>query len=459
MKKLALVLMFFLIAAIFASCASREVNIDDTELLSVFIVSRHGIRSQTQTLDYLNEFTLRPQGFPLWSTPADIPGNLSTKGMENVTKLGAWYRDYYAAQGLLPSRGTCPASNAVFVYANVFERTLQTAQGYIDGLFQGESVPDCNIQVNHSDLPVDPYFLPLSAGLCRVDSAEDSDILNDSLGGNPDILKTTYASQLQLLQEITQCCELDACVTAENPNPTSCTLLELPSAISVTAGTGKVQLLNLFYMLDQISEQFQLEYAEGMTATNCPSTPGAQCVGWGVIPTSAELYEAMSFRGIYTNLVERLPSYCHASASNLMMQAIGTMDQTISGVKGVDTLAPLGSRFTLFVGHDTDSINAIGGLLNVDWHMEGYPPNDQGPAGALVFELRKTKQGGQNIVRLFHVIASLDQMRNGTVLSLRDPPLRQQLMIPSCGTYDCPYDTFKAFVISNVRQDCITKKN
>lgn len=459
MKKSALVLMFFLIAAIFASCTSREVNTDSTELLSVFMVSRHGIRSQTQTLDYLNEFTLRPQGFPLWSPPADISGNLSTKGMENAAKLGAWYRDYYAAQGLLPSRGTCPASNAVFVYANVFERTLQTAQGYIDGLFQGEQPADCNVQVNHTNLTVDPYFLPLSAGLCSVDSDMDVKALNDSIGGNPDNLKTRYAGHLQLLQEITKCCAPEACHTSENPNPVSCSLLELPSAISVTAGTGKVQLPTLFYILDQISEQFQLEYAEGMTATNCPSTPGAQCVGWGVIPTSAELYEAMSFRGIYTNLVERLPSYCHASASNLMMQAIGTMDQTISGVKDVDTLAPLGSRFTLFVGHDTDSINAIGGLLNVDWHMKGYPPNDQGPAGALVFELRKTKQSGQKIVRLFYITASMEQMRNGAVLSLRDPPLRQQLMIPSCGTYDCPYDTFKAFVTANVRQDCITKKN
>lgn len=66
-------------------------------------ISRHGIRSQTSALDTMNLFTLRPQGYPLWPAPADIPGNLSTEGQQNATRLGVWYRDFYAAQGLMPA--------------------------------------------------------------------------------------------------------------------------------------------------------------------------------------------------------------------------------------------------------------------------------------------------------------------------------------------------------------------
>jgi len=398
---------FFLAIAIFISCTNRESTDYDTELLSVVMISRHGIRSQTQTLDYLNQFTTRPQGFPLWSPPADIPGNLSAKGKENVTKLGAWYRDFYASQGLLPPRGTCPAAGTVFAYANVYERTIQTAQGYLDGLFQDEVTPDCGFQVHYSDKSIDPYFLPLNAGLCKVDSVSDMQILNDSIGGNPDTLKTTYASQLQLMQDVTQSCELSACITTENPNPASCDLLDLPSAAGFTAATGKVELKTLFYMMDQISEQFQLEYAEGMSETDCPSNAGAQCVGWGVIP-SGKMYDLMSFRSLYYNLIHGLPSFVQASASNLITQTVGAFDQALSGIKNPDMLAPLESRFTLFAGHDTDSVFAVGRFLDVNLNAEGFVLNDPGPAGALVFELHKIKQSGQYIVRLFYVIASLE---------------------------------------------------
>lgn len=66
------------------------------------------------------------------------------------------------------------------------------------------------------------------------------------------------------------------------------------------------------------------------------------------------------------------------------------------------------------------------------------------------------KQSGQLIVRLFYVIASLDQMRNGTTLTLATPPQRIPLRIPKCGDrLDCPYDRFKTFVTSHVRQDCL----
>ena len=82
-----------------------------------------------------------------------------------------------------------------------------------------------------------------------------------------------------------------------------------------------------------------------------------------------------------------------------MWQVVGTMDQTLSGVKNTASslpiLAPVGSKFTLFVAHD-DNVAAIakflGGLAN------GRPRvsrrTTQGPAGALVFELHRVKQSG-----------------------------------------------------------------
>jgi hypothetical protein len=160
----------------------------------------------------------------------------------------------------------------------------------------------------------------------------------------------------------------------------------------------------------------------------------------------------------YFDLMFRLPSYAGADGSNLLWQLIGGMDQTINGAKQAGILPHATSKLTLFIGHD-DNITAIAALLGgVTWQAEGYQMDDPGPAGALVFELHKVKQSGQLIVRLFYVIATLDQMRNGTTLTLNRPPQRIPLAIPACGgLFDCPYDQFKTFITANIRQDCLVK--
>ncbi len=156
------------------------------------------------------------------------------------------------------------------------------------------------------------------------------------------------------------------------------------------------------------------------------------------------------------DLTSRLPSFAQVASTNLMWQLVGTMEQTLTGVENADTLAPAASKLTLFVAHD-ENVAAIAAFLGgVTWKAEGFQRNDPGPAGALVFELRRVKQSGQPIVRLFYVIATLDQMRNGTVLTLATPPQRIPLAIPACGgVLDCPYDQFKTFVTAHVRRDCL----
>lgn len=426
---------------------------DGTELLSVVAISRHGIRSQTASIESMNQYTTQPQGFPLWPPPADVPGNLSTVGKRNVTLLGAWYRDFYTAQGLLPPRGSCPAAGAVFVYADVDERTIQTAQGYLDGLFQSEAMPDCGVQVVSSSKPVDPYIVTFATGKCQIDTAADLVAFNARTGGAASLIKT-YAAQLQTLQAVTQCCEPAACATPANPTPTSCSLLDLSTTI---AANGYVRFASgtLFDVADRVTETFQLEYAQGMPDTDCATTPGAQCVGWGAMPAGG-LDDMMKLHVMNMDLYSGLPSFAQVGSTNLMWQLVGTMDQTLSGVKNAEMLAPAESKFTLFVAHDVNVASIAAFLGGVTWKAEGFQQNDPGPAGALVFELHRVRQSGQLIVRLFYVTATLDQMRRSTALTLNTPPQRIPLKIPACGgLLDCPYDQFKTFITAHVRQDCL----
>jgi 4-phytase/acid phosphatase len=421
-----------------AGCSSSSNQASgDTELLSVVAISRHGIRSPTASVASLNQYTTQPQGFPLWPTPADVPGNLSTFGQQNVTRLGSWYRDFYAAQGLLPPRGSCPAAGAVFVYADVFERTIHTAQGYLDGMFP-EATTDCGIQVVHSSnlLAPDPYIDTASAKVCQIDTPADLIAFNAMTGGTASLINT-YSTQLRMLQAVTQY-----------------TLLNLPTTIQTNGSVGFASG-TLFDVADTVTETFELEYAQGMPDTDCATATGSQCVGWGAIPPGG-LYDMMKLHVLNMGLTCSLPSFAQAGSSNLMWQLVGMMDQTLSGVKNPDMLSPVESKFSLFVAHDENLLAIAAFLGGVTWKADGFQQDDPGPAGALVFELHKVKQSGQLIVRLFYVIATLDQMRHATTLTLETPPQRIPLTIPACGgRYDCPYEQFKTFITAHVRQDCL----
>ena len=443
MNRIYFVRSLFLVLAmtLLAGCGGDSGPNGDTELISVVAISRHGIRSPTSSAASLNQYTTQPQGFPVWPPSAndpDVPGNLSIYGQQNVTRLGSWYRDFYAAQGLLPPRGSCPAAGAVYVYADVFERTIHTAQGYLDGMFPESTPPDCGIQVVHSSnlQAPDPYIDTAAANVCQIDTAGDLIAFNARTGGASSLINT-YSTQLQMLQSVTQF-----------------TLLNLPTTVNTNGSVGFASG-TLFDVADTITETFELEYAQGMPDTNCASTPGAQCVGWGAIPPGG-LYDMTKLHVLNMGLSCGLPSFAQVGSSNLMWQLVGTMDQTLSGVKHPDILAPAESKFTLFVAHDENLLAIAAFLGGVTWKAEGFQQNDPGPAGALVFELHKAKQSGQVIVRLFYVIATLDQMRHATTLTLYTPPQRIPLTIPACGgRYDCPYDQFKNFITAHMRQDCL----
>jgi hypothetical protein len=306
-------------------------------------------------------------------------------------------------------------------------------------MFLSEAMPDCGFQVAHSSNPVDLYIVPFlnPTGQCQVDKQSDLAVFNARIGSVAS-LTNTYDSELQTLQTVTQ-----------SPTP----LLNIPTTISqdyyVSFASG-----TLFYGADTLTETFELEYAQGMPDTNCATTSGAECVG-GAIPPGG-LSDLTKLHVMNMGLFCGLPSFAQVASTNLMRQLTGAMDQALSGVKKPDVLAPVNSKFTLFVAHDENLLTIAAFLGGVTWKAEGYQQNDRGPAGALVFELHRIKQNGQLIVRLFYVIASLDQMRNGTTLTLAKHPQRLPLAIPACGgLYNYPYDRLKAFISAHVSQNCL----
>ena len=68
---------------------------------------------------------------------------------------------------------------------------------------------------------------------------------------------------------------------------------------------------------------FELEYAQGMPDTDCATTSGAQCVGWGAIP-SGGLDDMTKLHVMNMDLIQRPPILrAGRRRSNLMWQLVG----------------------------------------------------------------------------------------------------------------------------------------
>ena len=123
----------------------------DLTLEKVVLVSRHGVRSPTGTAASLSQ--IARQARPSWPVP---PGYLTPRGEALASLMGGYYRNLYTTRGLFAA-DPCPPPNAVFVRADVDQRTRLTARGLLSGM-----LPGCDLVPSHG--PIDDPDPDLSSG-------------------------------------------------------------------------------------------------------------------------------------------------------------------------------------------------------------------------------------------------------------------------------------------------------
>lgn len=166
--------------------------VDDTQLKQVIIVGRHGVRAPVLPNSTSNTFSAQP--FPVFSV---TDGNLTPNGATNETILGAYYRLWLTQQGLLTSKDS---ADAAFVYfrANVPPLIMDTAKTFWAGLLPGAPV---NVD-SYPPQGNDPLFVPVAAGVARLDERMAVASVNGRLGGNPQSLAFAYAPELALTRSV-----------------------------------------------------------------------------------------------------------------------------------------------------------------------------------------------------------------------------------------------------------------
>jgi 4-phytase / acid phosphatase len=396
----------------------------------VIIVSRHGVRSPTASAEQLNPYSTQP--WPTWDVP---PGYLTPQGARLMTIFGAYYRSYFARQGLFDAGGCADAANVSF-YSDSDQRTVETGKSLAAGMF-----PDCP-EKEHSEKHAlaagqpDPLFHSVAAGVGQPDRDRAVASIAGRIGNDPSAITEAYRPQLEQLQRILLGCP------AISPCPQSShsagkLLLAIPASLESGKGDHAADVKGPLSTASTITENFLLEYANGLPMNQ---------VAWGRVDL-VTLKRLLDLHTAASDLTRRSSYLATSQASNALAHIVDTLKQAVTGKEIPGALGRLGDRAVILVGHDTNLAN-IAGTLNLNWLIDGRR-DDTPPGGALIFELWASSETNYQ-VRTYYTAQTLEQMRNAAALTLQHPPAKADVFIPGCSMgsdgFPCDWEAFEKTV-------------
>jgi 4-phytase/acid phosphatase len=393
------------VAIAIAPAQSPSTRIKSTDHLQfTVILSRHGIRPQLVANSTLNLQSSDP--WPVWEVPL---GYLTPHGALALQKMGSYMRLDFARHGLLPASG-CPEKGEIYLETDVDERNIESTRATFAGLEPGcESLPINTGATEggardplYSAIPL--LFAPPSQDAVAADQRA-------SFGTDPQAFFSSAANPDL---------ELFARILAPDPaHPAAKPILDDPRPLAAAS---------------TLAEDLLLEYADDKPMSE---------VGWGRVD-EATLRRLIPLHTKQFSTSTRTPLTVRTQASNLMAHILWTIEQAAQSgerkpVPGA--IGPAGARLVYLSGHDTN-LSEIGGLLNVHWTADGRT-DDTPPDSQIVFELWQNSRTKKYSVRLRFRAQTLDQLRSGEDLSLRNPPVEVDMTPPGCeADHPCPFSSF-----------------
>ncbi|MFT4300235.1 MAG: histidine-type phosphatase [Desulfovibrio sp.] len=394
---------------------------NEDELVRVVVLSRHGVRSPTQSPETLSAWSTRT--WPQWPVQRGLltrRGAVLTSAMWENLRL----RFVRAGLNLTPEQ--------VFVRADVDQRTQATARALLDGLH----LPSTPFAVSTGKL--DPLFHPVKAGKCAFDAQSVRDEVLRQAGGSLEHLTRELEEPLRRISDLVA--PVSPALCQKWKLPPDCALADIPGVIEVRADEHAVNLQGGLAIASSLAEIFLLEYAEW------PDKLSA----WGQA-NEAVLRQILPVHNKIFDLVNRTPAVAGPRGSALLHE----MAAALAGAH-VDSRVNQ-ARLTVFVGHDTN-ISNIGGLLGINWQLPEQGNSAIPPAGILALELRQ-KQAKQEI-RIMFCAQSLRTMHGWTEA---DPlaeaaPICVPARLTSGEMALYTADAFSQLVQSAVRSQCVPEE-
>lgn len=378
----------------------------DMQLQQVLMLSRHNLRAPlADNGSVLAQSTKK--SWPQWDVPG---GQLTTKGGVLEVYMGNYTRQWLAQQGLVKN-GSCPDSNNVFVYANSLQRTVATAQFFVNGAF-----PGCDVAVTHQDEmgSMDPIFNPV---ITDGTDAFNKKALAAMAAANE---KLSLKPAFQRLEKIVGYKASPAC-----NNKKQCDLSSGQNTFSAENGkeptvSGPLKVGN------SLMDAFTLQYYEGFPLDQ---------VAWGQIKTPEQWKELSAIKNGYQDALFTSPDVSREVAAPLV-------DYIRSQL--VDQDKANAPKITLMVGHDSNIASLLSALQVKPYELpDTYEKTPIG--GQVVFERWHDAKNDKDLLKVEYVYQTADQLRNADVLSLKNPPKRVTLQLAGCETDAngyCSWDQF-----------------
>jgi len=387
---------------------------EESRLVKVVVLGRHGVRSPIQTPETLAMWSSRT--WPSWGT---APGQLTERGASLIRSAWASMRSELAFDGLLPS-SECPESDAVFLYADNEERTVATARNILQGL-----APGCSFNISTGTEKVDPLFHPVQNGFMTSPRFSDRD--KQTLAGR---LIRVHAEQERNIAELSAILGT-ASSRLCSPGRSFCSLGDIPSTLlfppsesqknvslkgglSIASSTAEILLLESLEWPEQAlaipveqpapvprrpAGPVEMKTRQIITAPKS-DTAGAVPLRlpsrWepalpesSAAPVMANPGTAFRLLAVHTaiqNVIQRYPAVARSNGLPLL----SLIAETLNGTSPID--AANKARLVIFSGHDTNLIN-IAGMLGLHWDNAPLPPDSTPPGSMLIFRLWETPQG------------------------------------------------------------------
>jgi 4-phytase / acid phosphatase len=385
-------------------------------LKMVVVLSRHGVRSPTWTQARLNSYSSLP--WPEWSIP---PGNLTTRGFELLKRFGNFDRASLAKAGLFDAQG-CAYSGSVYIWADTDQRTRESGRALAAGLF-----PNCPPAVHGlAEGENDPIFHPAAGVVSPEDVNKAFAEFEKRVGNQPAIDTSELLKQMQRV--LLGCSPQADCTPKRNPE---IKLPDAPTAARRGKGDHLVDLQGPLPLASTFSEDFLLEYADGMPP---------ESVGWGKID-EAQIRRFLGLHTAYFDLMHRTRALAGIEASNVLLHIERSLQQAVERKAVANAVGNPADRLVVIVGHDTN-LAGVSELLDLHWTLDGRK-DDTPPGTELAFELWQTSQGAYS-VRVTIAMQTLLQMRQVSDLTFKAPPAREVLTLDGCSSnsHGCAWEDF-----------------
>ncbi len=405
---------------------------DGTTLKQIIIFGRHNIRSSTNSPEELAKYAVDP--YPEFEVP---PGCLTPNGKQAARLLGAYFRQYLLAQGLLTSDEQQDLSHSYF-RSKSKERAWETAKAFGSGLITNVDVPVHSYEIGEPD----PVFDPIAAGVAQVDANVAAQQVQ-ALYNSGAALASAYSGEYSLMSSV---------LFNNGPVPPG---KEDPTTIPITLTantklkTGSVINVGGLKKVKGCADPFTMQYADNFPMWN---------VAWGRL-TPNQISQTNRLVVLNEYIQTRTPYLKKVQSSNAASHILRTMLQAIKGANFFGAFGNAKSRMVVVISTDT-CVSGLAGLLNVQWQLPGYQPDYCALGGALVFELRQKRNS--YLVRVYYTGQTLDQLRNLTPLSISNPPATIQILVPdgskSDTNLDIDFNVFNRLLTKAIGREYVPRK-